>query len=86
MDIQSIIESSKAIGYDTIPVIGGSSQYADAILTIFESNPSKHYSGSEIKKLFASEGVEIKNPSAILFQLHKKGKLTRPTTGWYILK
>ena len=82
-DINAIIEQSKGIAMDTAPA--GGNEYTDAIMQIFTGNPGKHFSGKEIKKLFADNGVEIANPSNVLFQLMKQGKLARPRTGYYIL-
>ena len=83
MDINAIVAQSKEIAMDTIPA--GGSEYTDAIVQIFEANPGKHFSGRDIKKLFADQDVEIKNPSNVLFALMKQGKLARPKTGWYTL-
>ena len=75
-DTNVIIEQSKSIAMDTVPP--GGSEYTDAIYQIFEANPGKHFSGKDIKKLFADQDVEIANPSNILFQLMKQDKLARP--------
>lgn len=83
VDINAIVQGSKAIAMDSVPA--GGSEYTDAIVQIFTANPGKKFSGRDIKKLFADQDVEIKNPSNVLFQLMKQGKLTRPKTGWYEL-
>lgn len=82
-DINRIVEQSKQIAMSTPPA--GGSEYTEAIVQIFKANPGKHFSGKDIKKLFADSGVEIKNPSNVLFGLMKQGVLTRPKLGWYTL-
>jgi len=83
MDIKTIVQASKEIAMDSIPA--GGSEYTDAIKAIFEANRGKKFSGRDIKKLFADQDVEIKNPSNVLFALMKQGFLSRPKTGWYEL-
>lgn len=83
MDITNIVSQSKEIAQDTPPT--GGSEHSGAIYAIFEANPGKHFSGRDIKKLFADLGEEIKNPSNVLFALMKAGKLTRTKAGWYSL-
>jgi len=83
MDVTQIVNSSKAIAQDTVPA--GGSEYTDAIAQIFKANQGKHFCGKDIKKLFADAGVELKNPSNILFGLMKQGVLARPKVGWYTL-
>ena len=83
MDVNTIIQQSKTIALDSVPA--GGSEYTDAIVQIFKANPGKHFSGRDIKKLFADAGVEIKNPSNVLFALMKNGTLARPKLGWYTL-
>ena len=83
MNIQTIVQASKEIAMDSIPA--GGSEYTDAIKAIFEANRGKKFSGRDIKKLFADQDVEIKNPSNVLFALMKQGFLARPKTGWYEL-
>ena len=83
MDITKIVADAASIALDTVPA--GGSEYTDAILGIFVSNPEQHFKGSQIKELFADQGVEIKNPSNVLFGLMKQGKLKRPKSSWYIL-
>lgn len=82
MDATQIVELSRGIAQDTIPV-GGGGEHSDAIMQVFEANRGKFFCGKDIKKLFADAGVEIKNPSNILFALMKAGKLERPKIGWY---
>ncbi len=83
MDVQAIVAKSKEIALDTVPA--GGSEYTDAIVQIFKANPGKHFSGRDIKKLFADANVEIKNPSNVLFGLMKQEILARPKLGWYTL-
>lgn len=83
MDIQSIVAKSKEIALDTVP--SGGSEYTDAIFAIFKANPGQYFCGRDIKKLFADQGVEIKNPSNVLFGLKKQSLLDRPKLGWYVL-
>ena len=83
MDVTQIVAQSKEIAMDTVPA--GGSEYTDAIVQIFKANPGKHFCGRDIKKLFADAGVEIKNPSNILFGLMKQEVLARPKLGWYTL-
>ncbi len=82
-DLNKIIEQSKDIAMDKAPA--GGNEYTDAIYQIFQANPGKHFSGKDIKKLFAEAEVEIAHPSNILFQLMKQDKLVRPKSGWYKL-
>lgn len=81
MDVNSIVEKSKAIALDSVPA--GGSEHTDAIVQVFTANKGKHFSGKDIKKLFADAGVELKNPSNVLFNLMKQGVLERKKTGWY---
>lgn len=83
MGIQEAVAKSREIALDTPPA--GGSEHTDAIVQIFKANPGKHFCGRDIKKLFADAGVEIKNPSNVLFGLMKQGILARPKTGWYVL-
>jgi len=83
MDVSQIVQKSKSVALDSPPA--GGSEYTDAIVQIFKANPGKHFSGKEIKKLFADSGVELKNPSNVLFNLMKHGTLRREKTGWYTL-
>ncbi len=83
MDITQIVSDSRSIAQDTIPA--GGSEYTDAIVQIFKANPGKHFCGKDIKKLFADSGVELKNPSNILFGLMKQEILSRSKIGWYTL-
>ncbi len=83
MDTNKIVEQSRGIALDTVPA--GGSEHTDVILQIFTANPDKHFSGKDIKALFLEAGVELANPSNILFQLMKQDKLVRPKSGWYKL-
>ena len=83
MDTNDIVRKSNEIALDTVPA--GGSEYTDAIVQIFKANPGKHFCGKDIKKLFADAGVELKNPSNILFGLMKQEILARTKVGWYTL-
>ena len=83
MDVNDIVRKSSTIALDTVPA--GGSEYTDAIVQIFKANPGKHFCGKDIKKLFADAGVELKNPSNILFGLMKQEILARTKVGWYTL-
>lgn len=83
MGIQEIVSQSSQIALETVPA--GGSEYTDAIMQIFVANPGKHFCGKDIKKLFADAGIELKNPSNVLFALMRQGKLARPKPGWYTL-
>lgn len=83
MDTNDIVRKASEIALDTVPA--GGSEYTDAIVQIFKANPGKHFCGKDIKKLFADEGVELKNPSNILFGLMKQEILARTKVGWYTL-
>ncbi len=83
MSAEQIIEAAASIALDSVPA--GGSQYTDAIVQIFKANQGKNFQGKDIKKVFAEAGVELPNASNILFDLMKKGILTRPQTGWYTL-
>ncbi len=83
MNVNQIVEQSKEIAMSSLPA--GGSEYTDAIVQIFKANQGKHFCGRDIKKLFADAGVELKNPSNILFGLMKQEVLARPKLGWYTL-
>lgn len=84
MNIEQILKEAGEIASDTAPV-GGGSEYQDAVLRIFKSNPGKKLCGRELKKLFSDNGVELTNCSNILSKLLKAGELERAATGWYVL-